>query len=82
MKVVDIAQMRAMETAAEPDGLPGPALMEIAGRAVADVLAEADTGLTGDEIEAALDPSTYVGSAGAFVDRALARYVAEGGDGA
>jgi 3-carboxy-cis,cis-muconate cycloisomerase len=47
------------------------------GRTVADVVAEANTGLTSDEIEAALDPTTYLGSAGAFVDRALARYAAD-----
>ena len=33
-----------------------------------------DTGLTGEEIEAALEPTTYLGSAGLLVDRALARY--------
>ena len=39
------------------------------GRALRDVLAER---LSEDEVEAALDPSGYLGSAGAFVDRALA----------
>lgn len=38
MKVVDVAQMRALEAGAETAGLPGPALMEIAGRAVADAV--------------------------------------------
>ncbi len=36
-----------------------------------------DTGLTAEEIEAALEPTTYLGSAGVLVDRALARYDAE-----
>ena len=39
------------------------------GRPLRDVLAER---LSEDEVEAALDPSGYLGSAGAFVDRALA----------
>jgi 3-carboxy-cis,cis-muconate cycloisomerase len=38
------------------------------GRPLRDVLAER---LSGDELDAALDPSGYLGSAGAFVDRAL-----------
>jgi peptidyl-tRNA hydrolase len=33
-----------------------------------------DTGLTPGEIRALMDPTTYLGSSGAFVDRALARY--------
>ncbi len=37
-KVVSIEQMRAIERDAEALGLPGPALMENAGRAVADVI--------------------------------------------
>jgi 3-carboxy-cis,cis-muconate cycloisomerase len=44
------------------------------GRALAEELSVADTGLSREEIEAALDPTTYLGSAGALVDRALARY--------
>ena len=44
---------------------------------VPDELAERDTGLSEAELDAALDPTTYVGSAGALVDRALARYAAE-----
>ena len=40
----------------------------------AEELAGLDTGLTREEIEAALEPTTYLGSAGALVDRALARY--------
>jgi 3-carboxy-cis,cis-muconate cycloisomerase len=47
------------------------------GRPLAEELAERDTGLTADELGAALDPTTYLGSAGALVDRALARYEAE-----
>ena len=39
------------------------------GRPLRDVLAER---LSEDEVEAALDPSGYLGSADAFVDRALA----------
>lgn len=42
-----------------------------------DKLEPADLGLTPEELAAALDPTTYVGSAGAFVDRALARYERE-----
>ena len=40
----------------------------LAGRPLRDVLAER---LSGDELEAALDPAGYVGSAGLLVDRAL-----------
>jgi 3-carboxy-cis,cis-muconate cycloisomerase len=47
------------------------------GNPLADALAELDTGLAREEIDAALDPTTYVGAAGALVDRALARYEAE-----
>ena len=47
------------------------------GRSLAEELADRDTGLTADELDAALDPATYLGSAGALVDRALARYEAE-----
>ena len=47
------------------------------GRQLAEELASLDTGLSADEIAAALDPSTYVGAAGELVDRALARYEAE-----
>ncbi|HET9288727.1 MAG TPA: 3-carboxy-cis,cis-muconate cycloisomerase [Gaiella sp.] len=47
------------------------------GRPLSEELAERDTGLTADELGAALDPATYLGSAGALVDRALARYEAE-----
>lgn len=44
------------------------------GRSFAEELAGHDTGLTSTEIETALEPATYLGSAGALVDRALARY--------
>jgi 3-carboxy-cis,cis-muconate cycloisomerase len=44
------------------------------GRLLAEEVAAVDVGLSGEEVEAALDPTTYLGSAGAFVDRALARY--------
>ena len=44
------------------------------GRLFADELADLDTGLTAEEIQAALEPTTYLGSAGVLVDRALARY--------
>ena len=47
------------------------------GRSLGEELAELDTGLTGEELRAALDPSTYLGSAGALVDRAHARYDSE-----
>ncbi len=36
-----------------------------------------DTGLSPEEIRDALEPTTYLGSAGALVDRALVRYAAE-----
>ena len=51
------------------------------GRSLADELAGSETGLTADEIQAALDPTAYLGSAGLFVDRALERYAAERGAG-
>lgn len=47
------------------------------GRSLAEELAGLDTGLTTEEVEAALEPTTYLGSAGALVDRALARYDTE-----
>jgi 3-carboxy-cis,cis-muconate cycloisomerase len=49
------------------------------GRSLADELLAEDTGLTAEEVAAALDPATYLGSAGAFVDRALALFEAERG---
>ena len=48
------------------------------GGTLADALAGSDTGLSEAELAAALDPATYLGSAGALVDRALARYTSEG----
>ena len=47
------------------------------GGGLAEALATVDTGLSQTELDAALDPATYLGSAGAFVDRALARFAAE-----
>ena len=45
------------------------------GRTLAEELESVDTGLTPErDPRAALDPTTYLGSSGAFVDRALARY--------
>jgi 3-carboxy-cis,cis-muconate cycloisomerase len=54
------------------------------GRTLGEELGALDTGLAPEEIDALVDPTTYLGSAGAFVDRALARYdtetaTAEGG---
>lgn len=49
------------------------------GRPLGEELALLDTGLEPDEIRAALEPTTYLGSAGALVDRALARWEAERG---
>ena len=49
------------------------------GRSLADELAGLSTGLTAAEIREALDPSSYLGSAGLLVDRALARYDSERG---
>lgn len=43
------------------------------------LLADPRAGLDADEVEALLDPATYLGSAGAFVDRAVARYETEKG---
>ena len=48
------------------------------GSSLGDELAGLDGGLTDDELAAALDPETYLGAAGALVDRALARYAEEG----
>jgi len=48
------------------------------GSSLGDELAGLDSGLTDDELAAALDPETYLGAAGALVDRALARYAEEG----
>jgi 3-carboxy-cis,cis-muconate cycloisomerase len=47
------------------------------GRSLAEELVNLDTGLTAEEIHAALEPTTYLGSAGALVDRALVRYDAQ-----
>ncbi|HEX6725171.1 MAG TPA: adenylosuccinate lyase family protein [Gaiella sp.] len=41
------------------------------------LLADSRSPLRADELDALLDPVTYLGSAGAFVDRALARYEAQ-----
>jgi 3-carboxy-cis,cis-muconate cycloisomerase len=41
------------------------------------LLADGRTRLEADEVDALLDPTTYLGSAGALVDRALARYDTE-----
>ena len=50
------------------------------GRPLAEMVEALDTGLSAEEIAAALDPATYLGSAGALVDRALARHRAERGE--
>jgi 3-carboxy-cis,cis-muconate cycloisomerase len=47
------------------------------GATLVEALDGAETGLTDEELREALDPTTYLGSAGALVDRALARYEAE-----
>lgn len=39
-KVVSVAEMQALEAAAATRGLPGPALMENAGRAVSDIIVQ------------------------------------------
>ena len=56
-----LSERAVFELGIERDALEGSSLR--------DVLAER---LSEDEVEAALDPSGYLGSAGAFVDRALA----------
>jgi len=50
------------------------------GRPLAEELAGPDPGLTAEEIQSALEPTTYLGSAGPLVDRALARFDAEGNE--
>jgi 3-carboxy-cis,cis-muconate cycloisomerase len=52
------------------------------GRSLADEVEALDTGLTRAEIDAALEPATYVGSAAELVDLALARHDAERDDAA
>ena len=47
------------------------------GRSLAGELAELETGLSAEEIRDALEPTTYLGSASVYVDRALARHAAE-----
>ncbi len=47
------------------------------GRSLAEELDDLETGLTSEEIRDALEPTTYLGSAGSLVDRALARHEAE-----
>jgi len=47
------------------------------GGSLAAELTDLDTGLTTAEIDKALEPTTYLGSAVALVDRALARYAVE-----
>jgi 3-carboxy-cis,cis-muconate cycloisomerase len=41
------------------------------------LVADSRVGLDAAEVDALLDPATYLGSAGTFVDRALARYDTE-----
>jgi 3-carboxy-cis,cis-muconate cycloisomerase len=77
---VDAARMRENlvdETLAERAVLElGLDREAVAGRPLREALAEA---LPEEEVEAALDPSGYLGSAGVFVDRALERYEREQG---
>jgi hydroxyethylthiazole kinase-like uncharacterized protein yjeF len=61
VKVVDIAQMRALEAAAEKTGLPGPALMEIAGRAFADAVVERFGPIAGQRIVVLVGPGNNGG---------------------
>ena len=50
----------------------------VSGRSLADELRhDQRVGLSGDELDALLDPTTYLGSAEAFVDRALELYARE-----
>jgi 3-carboxy-cis,cis-muconate cycloisomerase len=49
------------------------------GRSLAEELVGLDTGLTDEQIRSALEPTAYLGSSGTLVDRALARFDAEGG---
>ena len=49
-----------------------------AGGTLRDAVA-GESGLTTAELDATFDPASYLGSAGALVDRALARYESEEG---
>jgi 3-carboxy-cis,cis-muconate cycloisomerase len=63
-----LGQGMAHELVAEAAGVP--AFREA-------LLDDARNPLSGEELDALLDPTTYLGSAGTFVDRALARYDTE-----
>jgi len=63
-----LGQGTAHELVAEAAGVP--AFREA-------LLDDARNPLSGEELDALLDPTTYLGSAGTFVDRALARYDTE-----
>ena len=65
-----LGRQTAYELVAEAAKQAGPR-----GPTLADLLAaDARVGLSREELEAALDPATYLGSAEAFVDRALEAY--------
>lgn len=61
MKVVTAAEMRALEAAAEELGMPGPALMEVAGRAVADAILDEFAPLDGRRVAVLVGPGNNGG---------------------
>jgi 3-carboxy-cis,cis-muconate cycloisomerase len=63
-----VGRSEAHELVAEAAG--APAFREA-------LLADPRAALSAEELDALLDPTTYLGSAGLFVDRALARYETE-----
>jgi adenylosuccinate lyase len=82
---VGSALARALQAAGYASVLAGSLLQEHE-RAASTSLGEElhrdeRVGLSDDELAAALDPASYLGSAGVFVDRVLTRYRAEVGEG-
>jgi hydroxyethylthiazole kinase-like uncharacterized protein yjeF len=61
LKLVTAEQMRSLEKDTEALGLPGPALMELAGRAVADVIRERMPQLRGQKVLVACGPGNNGG---------------------
>jgi len=61
LKLVTAEQMRSLERDTEGLGLPGPALMELAGRAVADAIRERTPQLRGPKVVVACGPGNNGG---------------------
>src|SRR5207302_1147542 len=74
VKVVDVGQMRELEARATRLGLPGPALMEIAGRAVADAVGRLYGPLQGERVVVLVGPGNNGGDG-----LVAARWLAEAG---